>query len=115
MDTEAFNSLLGRMTTLSEVTNLLNERGYTKNLNLESTHLLCEGTEIKLFPGEFTVDKHYRFEGPSDPGDEAIVFAISSTKHHLKGILINGYGVSSDSISDEMIDALDERNIENKS
>lgn len=115
MDTEAFNSLLGRMTTLSEVTNLLNERGYTKNLNLESTHLLCEGPEIKLFPGEFTVDKHYRFEGPSDPGDEAIVFAISSTKHHLKGILVNGYGVSSDSISDEMIDALDERNIENKS
>lgn len=115
MDTEAFNSLLGRMTTLSEVTNLLNERGYTKNLNLEMTHLICEGTEIKLFPGEFTVEKHYRFEGPSDPGDEAIVFAISSTKHHLKGILINGYGVSSDSISDEMIDALDERNIENKS
>lgn len=114
METKKFNSLLGSMTTLSEVTNLLNERGYTKNLNLESTHLVCESSEMKLFPGEFIVDKHYRFEGPSDPGDEAIVFAISSSKHHLKGVLINGYGVSSASISDEMLQALDERNTENK-
>ncbi|HUH29276.1 phosphoribosylpyrophosphate synthetase [Gelidibacter sp.] len=114
MDSEKFNSLMGSMTTLSEVTNLLNERGYTKNLRLETNHLVCEGTEIKLFPGQFIVDKHYRFEGPTDPGDEAIVFAISSSKHHLKGILINGYGISSDTISDEMIEALDERNTEYK-
>lgn len=114
MNTKEFNSLLGSMTTLSEVTNLLNERGYTKHLNLKPTHLVCQGTETKLFPGEFIVDKHYRFEGPSDPGDEAIVFAISSSKHHLKGVLINGYGVSSETISDDMIKALDERNSENR-
>lgn len=109
MHTEEFNSLLGRMTTLSEVTNVLKERGYTKDFNLKSAHLICEGSQIKLYPGEFIVDKHYRFEGPSDPGDEAIVFAISSQKHNLKGVLIDGYGVSSGQISDEMIKALDER------
>ncbi|MEO8772854.1 MAG: phosphoribosylpyrophosphate synthetase [Gelidibacter sp.] len=97
------------MTTLSEVTNLLKERGYTKDFNLRQNHLECLGNHVKIFPGEFIVDKHYRFEGTSDPSDEAIVFAISSPKHDLKGVLINGYGVSSDSISDEMIMALDER------
>ena len=66
---------------------------------------------LKLFLGEFIVDKHYRFEGSSDPGDEAIVYAISSEKHKLKGVLIDGYGISSEGMSKEMIKALDERKI----
>jgi hypothetical protein len=37
----------------------------------------------------------YRCEGDSDPSDEAIVYAIESTSG-IKGILINGYGISSD-------------------
>lgn len=97
------------MTTLSEVTNFLNDAGYTIDFNLKQNYLECMSNHLKIFPGEFIVDKHYRFEGESDPADEAIVFAISCPKHNLKGVLINGYGISSDSISDEMIKALDER------
>lgn len=97
------------MTTLSEVTTLLSEQGYTIDFNLRQAHLECVGDHLKIFPEDFIVDKHYRFEGDSDPADEAIVFAISSSKHNVKGVLINGYGISSDSISDEMIKALDER------
>lgn len=96
------------MSTLSEVTNSLSKKGYTKDFNLRQNHLECVDNHLKIFPGEFIVDKHYRFEGISDPADEAIVFAISSQKHNLKGVLINGYGISSDSITDEMIKALDE-------
>lgn len=97
------------MTTLSEITNLLNQKGYTANLNLKENYLECMGNHLRIFPGEFIVDKHYRFEGASNPDDEAIVFAISSPKHNLKGVLINGYGVSSEPISHDMIKALDER------
>lgn len=111
MDSKAFKRLLGSMTTLSEVTNVLKERGYTADLSLRTTHILCEDNSKKLSPNEFTVDKHYRFEGSSDPGDEAIVFAISCPKYNLKGVLVNGYGVSSEGISDEMIKALDEKKI----
>ncbi len=100
---------MNTMTTLSEITNLLKERGYTFNFNLKENCLECGGNLLKIFPGEFMVDKHYRFEGPSDPGDEAIVYAISSAKYNLKGVLINGYGISSESITDEMIQALDEK------
>lgn len=96
------------MTTLSEVTNYLKEKGYDLDFNLKSTCLECTENTTKLYPGEFIVDKHYRFEGASDPADEAIVFAISSSKHNLKGVLVNGYGISSDTITDEMIKALDE-------
>ncbi len=98
------------MTTLSEVTGLLKARGYTIDFNLKQNCLECGGNLLKIFPGEFMVDKHYRFEGPSDPGDEAIVYAISSPKYNLKGVLVNGYGISSSSITNEMIKALDEKN-----
>lgn len=45
---------------------------------------------MKLSIGEFVVDKHYRFEGLSDATDEAIVYAISSTKVNIKATLENG-------------------------
>lgn len=108
MNSKSFKKPQGTMTTLSEVTNVLKERGYTADFNLKPTYLECGKTSQKILPNEFKVDKHYRFEGLSDPGDEAIVYAISSPKYNLKGVLISGYGVSSDSISDEMIKALDE-------
>ena len=100
---------MNTMTTLSEVTSLLKARGYTIDFNLKENCLECGSNLLKIFPGEFKVDKHYRFEGQSDPGDEAIVYAISSSKYNLKGVLVNGYGISSKSITDEMIKALDEK------
>jgi quercetin dioxygenase-like cupin family protein len=99
---------MNEMTTLSRVLNVLKERGYTEDFNLTDTCLICHGNSLRVFPEEFVVDKHYRFEGVSDPGDEAIVYAISSTKHDIKGVLVNGYGMYSDKISDEMIKALKE-------
>ena len=64
---------------------------------------------MQIHPEEFVVDKHYRFEGASDPADEAIVYAISSTTHNVKGILVNGYGTSSDQLTEGLIDALKEK------
>jgi quercetin dioxygenase-like cupin family protein len=102
--------IMNTMTTVSEVLNKLKERGYTVDFNLSDNCLICQGDSLKIYPEDFKVDKHYRFEGPSDPGDEAIVYAISSAKHQLKGTLVNGYGVSSDAMTHEMIKALSEIN-----
>lgn len=35
---------------------------------------------LQISPREFVIDKHYSFEGISDPADEVIVYAISSPK-----------------------------------
>lgn len=96
------------MTTVSEVLNVLKERGYTVDFNLNNNCLICHQNSLQIYPGEFVVDKHYRFEGMSDPGDEAIVYAISSDKHNLKGTLVNGYGIYADELANEMIQALRE-------
>ena len=94
------------MTTLSEITNKLKAEGYTEDFNLQGSCLQCQSSLIQVFPHEFKVDKHYRFEGLSDPGDEAVVYAISSAKYNLKGTLVNGYGIYSEPLADEMVKAL---------
>lgn len=95
------------MTTLSEVMNELRKRGYTEDLNLQSDCLHCQGGKVVLNPDDFNIDRFYRFEGASDPADEAILYAISSEKHNLKGILVNGYGTSSNPMTDAMIRKLE--------
>jgi quercetin dioxygenase-like cupin family protein len=94
------------MNTVSEVLNKLKKEGYTVDFNLKENCLVCHGNSMEIYPGEFVVDKHYRFEGASDPDDEAVVYAISSTKHNIKGTLVNAYGIYSDKIVDEMVKAL---------
>ncbi|TWR27559.1 phosphoribosylpyrophosphate synthetase [Mucilaginibacter pallidiroseus] len=99
------------MDTVSEVIAHLRDKGYTADFNLKESYLECTGDYLKLHPNEFIIDKHYRFEGTSDPGDEAIVYAISSAQHGIKGILVNSYGVYSDPLTDEMVEALKEKEV----
>jgi hypothetical protein len=87
--------------TVSEAVNDLRKRGYTEDFNLGMDALHCK--EIKCLPEDFEITEIYRFEGNTDPADEAIVFAIESGKNKIKGVLVNGYGISSDSLSAAMI------------
>jgi hypothetical protein len=99
---------MDNMTTLSEIITKLKAAGYTEDFNLEQHFVTGQSTAVRLAADEFVVDRHYRFEGNSDPGDEAVVYAISSAKHHLKGTLVNGYGLSTDGVTDELVRALQE-------
>jgi hypothetical protein len=94
------------LTSLSEVMNELRNRGYNEDFNLQSDCLHCQGGKLALHPDDFNIDRFYRFEGASDPADQAIPYAISSEKYNLKGILVNGYGASSDALTDAMIQKL---------
>lgn len=92
--------------TLSESMNALREEGYTVDFNLDKNCLICADGRYRLMPDEFNIDKYFRFEGMTDPGDESILYAISSEKHNIKGVFVNGYGIYSDAIASEMIDKL---------
>jgi quercetin dioxygenase-like cupin family protein len=98
------------MTTISEVLNKLKKKGYTVEFNLTDNCLICRNSSLEIYPDEFMVDKHYSFEGILDPGDEVVVYAISSNKRHVMGTLINVYGIDTENITDEMLKALN-RNI----
>ncbi|MBW8243676.1 phosphoribosylpyrophosphate synthetase [Muricauda oceani] len=92
--------------TLSQAMNVLRDEGYVEDFNLKQNCLECRNGEYKVFHDEFKVDEYYRFEGMSDPGDSSVLYAISSDKYKLKGQLVNGYGIYSESITDEMLNKL---------
>lgn len=94
------------MDTVSQVMEALRQQGYVEDFNMMETCLECREGHFKVFHNEFVIDKVYRFEGESDPADEATVYAISSPKYGIKGVLVNGAGIYTDSITDEMLEAL---------
>ncbi len=92
--------------TLSETINGLKKEGYTIDFNINRDFVVCNKPNMTLFPDEFEIDKVYRFEGESNPDDQAILYAISSPKFNVKGVLVNGYGISAVEISDALISKL---------
>ncbi len=85
--------------TVSEALNDLRKRGYVLDFNLKENCLICN--DDKFHPEDFEITETYRFEGQTDPADEAIVFGIESNKGQ-KGVLVSGYGMSADIMSGEM-------------
>jgi hypothetical protein len=78
----------------------LRKRGYTEDFNLEENCIVCNAQ--KFSPDDFTIQEVYRFEGPSDPADESVVYGIESN-NGLKGILVDGYGYSSTARSEAIV------------
>ncbi|WP_020604570.1 hypothetical protein [Spirosoma spitsbergense] len=87
--------------TLSWLIMELGQRGYGADLN-------CPRSVIWTEPGAFQIDAVYRFEGPTDPADASILYAISSNKFHIKGVLINAYGVYADTPAADLAQTLRE-------
>jgi len=88
--------------TVTEAMADLKARGYNLDFNLKETQIECSTIGRKLSPNEFDITEFYRFEGNTDPGDEMVVYAIES-KDGLKGVLVNAFGVYSNTISNELI------------
>ena len=79
----------------------LRKRGYEADFEPQSNCLYCRELDMRLSEQEFTIDEVYRFEGNSDPDDNTILYALTSPSG-VKGIIVDGYGASSDNISFEM-------------
>ncbi len=91
--------------TVSEAINDLIKRGYTTDFYIEATKdcIVCRKSDLALSEDEFVIDEIHRFEGETDPGDSMIVYAISSSKHEMKGVLVNAYGVYADATTSKII------------
>jgi hypothetical protein len=89
--------------TVSEAINDLSRKGYSIDFNLPENIEKFENGEFNA--DDFEVTGVYRYEGESDPGDEAIVYAIES-KNGVKGVLVSGFGISSNKSARTVIDKL---------
>ena len=89
--------------TVSNAIEALRKRGFTVDFNLEDKYLIS--SQGKVHVDDFSIVDVYRYEGNTDPSDEAAVYAIESTSG-VKGILVTGYGPSADALSTAMLEKL---------
>ena len=80
--------------------------GYEEDFNLLDEKLKTPGEREEFLSQDFVVDEVYRFEGPSNPGDEATIYAITTSKGR-KGVLLDGYNYTSGQVSEELLQKLD--------
>jgi hypothetical protein len=92
--------------TLSEAIEDLKSKGYTTDFNLKQKGIECKEIEHIMSPAEFEIDQMFRFEGMSSAGDNSVLYAISSEKNDLKGLLVDAYGAYADTLAMEMIQKL---------
>jgi ABC-type phosphate transport system substrate-binding protein len=73
--------------TVSKALDELNENGFTYDFNLHEEDIVKNPTKYEI--------KHiYRYEGNTDPGDEAVVYGIQSTSGK-KGVFVAGFAANS--------------------
>ena len=82
--------------TVTEAIELLRERGYTDDFELVGDELRSCGGNPSCAVGEAVVEQLYRFEGPSDPGDQMIVFGLLDPATGVRGTLASAFGHSAD-------------------
>ncbi|SRR5690606_34863079 len=82
--------------TVTEALERLREKGYNLDFNLDENCIVCGMHKFEA--DEFEITEVYRYEGNTDPADEATVYGIQSA-NGLKGVLVTGYGVSTDKMS----------------
>ena len=81
------------MTTMTSCLTMLQSEGYTENFTISGVGLEAPSTKKLYVPEEVKINSFYRFEGESDPADNAIVYAIE-TKDKVKGTIIDSYGAN---------------------
>lgn len=94
--------------TVTEAISELRKKGYTIDFNIVSEEdcIVCSQRQLVMSADDFEIDGCFRFDGGSNPGDEMILYAISSTKFNAMGVLLNAYGVNANTITAKLISRL---------
>ena len=92
--------------TVVEALNALKKQGYKDDINLKEGRIWCNAKEMNSDPADFIIDEVFRFEGITDPADEAAVYAISSDKHNVKGVFVAAFGHYADRKSTEVLNKI---------
>ena len=100
--------------TLSQVLDILRERGITRGIRMnEEKQFILEDTEITYKPSDLCIVKSYRFEGDSNPDDNAVLYVLQD-KDGLQSIIIDSYGAESNYNGEEFDDFLRQIPVEEK-
>jgi hypothetical protein len=80
--------------TVVEAIAALRADGFTHDFSASDGKLRCGSCEAEIDPASVEVVAAYRFEGESDPDDEAAVFGVRCGECGISGIYVVAYGPS---------------------
>lgn len=78
--------------TVTEAVAFLHEQGYTDEIELSGSNLVCHRTNLSYALANVIVEHTFRFEGDSDPGDEAIVLGLRYPDSDIRATFVSAYG-----------------------
>lgn len=81
---------------MTEALEVLRDAGYTVDYQLVDGALHAGGGNAPCPIDQAVVERFFRFEGPSDPGDLMIVFALRDPNTGVRGALAAAYGPTAD-------------------
>jgi hypothetical protein len=96
-------------TTVLDAVNLLEREGFGADFVLRGASLRCSACGDGHEVAGADVVRVYRFEGPSDPDEEAVVYALRCPVCGIGGTLVSGFGPSADPEVTDRLVMLDER------
>lgn len=82
--------------TVTEALAQLEVEGYGEDLRLDGGHVSCNTCGAVHPTDRVEVDRVLRFEGPSDPADEAIVLGLRCPECGAKGSMVSAFGPDAD-------------------
>lgn len=82
--------------TVTDAIALLRRTGYEADFDLVDGHLRADGGHRTCPVADADVEQLFRFEGPSDPGDEMVVLGLLDPVSGLRGVLVSAFGPSAD-------------------
>jgi hypothetical protein len=95
--------------TVLDAVNLLEAEGFGASFLIRSEGLQCGACGDLHDVSKAEVVRVYRFEGPSDPDEEAVVYAIRCPLCDKGGTLVSGFGPGADPEVTDRLVMLDER------
>ena len=84
---------MAAMETLSEAITRLADAAYVHDFRAHGKQLVCDRCGARFDPSEMTIDEIVRFEGISDPDDQAILYALGDSNGSL-GLYAAAYGAA---------------------
>lgn len=82
--------------TVTEAVALLRANGYEASLELLDGHVVVDRGPDQEPVSSAIVDHTFRFEGDSDPADEAIVLGVHCPGLGVRGVVVSAYGPAID-------------------
>ncbi|HEV8296689.1 MAG TPA: hypothetical protein VGQ20_05330 [Acidimicrobiales bacterium] len=82
--------------TVTEAIRLLERDGYRSDFSIDTLTVRCAECDHAHEAVQLRVLRTFRFEGVTDPADEAIVLGVECAACGVRGIVVSAYGPDAD-------------------